>query len=216
MCVFFFSSRRRHTRWPRDWSSDVCSSDLPDMIRMHVSQNYFPDASTFGNQRINTCSKSLLLIFVRRTRIDDEQLCGVVDEITVSVRSWRPGRSAHGKADVVWPKLNTAHRLTEGVWRCKKSFIKIVSQSVCQCFQSMQNWRHGEYFGALPARQCRACSDPFATGEFRVTAHVSVLFPRTVNEKEPGIETPRAEWRSYPAAHESDIAGVKMKIVMLE
>src|SRR5437870_13580838 len=26
MC--FFSSRRRHTRWPRDWSSDVCSSDL--------------------------------------------------------------------------------------------------------------------------------------------------------------------------------------------
>src|SRR5690625_2006729 len=27
MC-FFFSSRRRHTRWPRDWSSDVCSSDL--------------------------------------------------------------------------------------------------------------------------------------------------------------------------------------------
>src|SRR5439155_16130681 len=25
----FFSSRRRHTSWPRDWSSDVCSSDLP-------------------------------------------------------------------------------------------------------------------------------------------------------------------------------------------
>src|SRR5690625_6737901 len=28
MFSFFFSSRRRHTRWPRDWSSDVCSSDL--------------------------------------------------------------------------------------------------------------------------------------------------------------------------------------------
>src|SRR5215208_8443641 len=28
VCFFFFSSRRRHTRWPRDWSSDVCSSDL--------------------------------------------------------------------------------------------------------------------------------------------------------------------------------------------
>src|SRR3712207_6914515 len=26
--VFFFSSRRRHTRYWRDWSSDVCSSDL--------------------------------------------------------------------------------------------------------------------------------------------------------------------------------------------
>src|SRR5256885_12052600 len=28
MCVFFFSSRRRHTRLQGDWSSDVCSSDL--------------------------------------------------------------------------------------------------------------------------------------------------------------------------------------------
>src|SRR5207245_3651898 len=27
---FFFSSRRRHTRCYRDWSSDVCSSDLSD------------------------------------------------------------------------------------------------------------------------------------------------------------------------------------------
>src|SRR6266542_3028540 len=30
---FFFSSRRRHTRCYRDWSSDVCSSDLPDRRR---------------------------------------------------------------------------------------------------------------------------------------------------------------------------------------
>src|SRR5690625_7468848 len=32
-CFFFFSSRRRHTRWPRDWSSDVCSSDLAAIVR---------------------------------------------------------------------------------------------------------------------------------------------------------------------------------------
>src|SRR5216683_5408385 len=30
MFFFFFSSRRRHTRSDRDWSSDVCSSDLGD------------------------------------------------------------------------------------------------------------------------------------------------------------------------------------------
>src|SRR5690606_39761953 len=29
LCYVFFSSRRRHTRFSRDWSSDVCSSDLP-------------------------------------------------------------------------------------------------------------------------------------------------------------------------------------------
>src|SRR5690606_39342105 len=30
--VFFFSSRRRHTRFSRDWSSDVCSSDLAGSV----------------------------------------------------------------------------------------------------------------------------------------------------------------------------------------
>src|SRR5699024_8233428 len=30
--MFFFSSRRRHTRSKRDWSSDVCSSDLIDAV----------------------------------------------------------------------------------------------------------------------------------------------------------------------------------------
>src|SRR3712207_4653733 len=30
--MFFFSSRRRHTRYWRDWSSDVCSSDLEGTV----------------------------------------------------------------------------------------------------------------------------------------------------------------------------------------
>src|SRR5699024_11437844 len=30
---FFFSSRRRHTRSKRDWSSDVCSSDLSYLLK---------------------------------------------------------------------------------------------------------------------------------------------------------------------------------------
>src|SRR2546429_4286689 len=35
---FFFSSRRRHTRCSRDWSSDVCSSDLRGGGLAHVHQ----------------------------------------------------------------------------------------------------------------------------------------------------------------------------------
>src|SRR3989440_8978886 len=35
-CFFFFSSRRRHTRSDRDWSSDVCSSDL---MHQHYSRH---------------------------------------------------------------------------------------------------------------------------------------------------------------------------------
>src|SRR5690625_5383099 len=32
--LFFFYSRRRHTRWQRDWSSDVCSSDLRSLEQL--------------------------------------------------------------------------------------------------------------------------------------------------------------------------------------
>src|SRR5690606_40682509 len=49
---FFFSSRRRHTRFSRDWSSDVCSSDLTlsdlyyegDNLRDYFAVNYFTQA----------------------------------------------------------------------------------------------------------------------------------------------------------------------------
>src|SRR5207253_4759394 len=37
--IFFFSSRRRHTRWPRDWSSDVCSSDLSSFLKRALVAN---------------------------------------------------------------------------------------------------------------------------------------------------------------------------------
>src|SRR5438445_5888318 len=36
MFCFFFSSRRRHTRYWRDWSSDVCSSDLKRLDRIEI------------------------------------------------------------------------------------------------------------------------------------------------------------------------------------
>src|SRR5689334_23922123 len=37
--VFFFSSRRRHTRWNCDWSSDVCSSDLLVAIELRMVES---------------------------------------------------------------------------------------------------------------------------------------------------------------------------------
>src|SRR3712207_6860091 len=40
---FFFSSRRRHTRYWRDWSSDVCSSDLPADDHSHHHGDDHPE-----------------------------------------------------------------------------------------------------------------------------------------------------------------------------
>src|SRR5947199_9054600 len=39
-CIFFFSSRRRHTRCLSDWSSDVCSSDLLYAVADGVTMPY--------------------------------------------------------------------------------------------------------------------------------------------------------------------------------
>src|SRR6266487_5207953 len=55
MIFFFFSSRRRHTRWTGDWSSDVCSSDLPAGVRH--SPRFSPD--------------SFLLVLERKRRSDE-------------------------------------------------------------------------------------------------------------------------------------------------
>src|SRR5690606_41069362 len=37
---FFFSSRRRHTRFSRDWSSDVCSSDLESLRELKYIKDW--------------------------------------------------------------------------------------------------------------------------------------------------------------------------------
>src|SRR5690606_41083282 len=40
LLVFFFSSRRRHTRFSCDWSSDVCSSDLRSCRKINPATSW--------------------------------------------------------------------------------------------------------------------------------------------------------------------------------
>src|SRR5690348_18055576 len=50
--LFFFSSRRRHTRWTGDWSSDVCSSDLDKNMEVGNSlliQTFTSDINATAN-----------------------------------------------------------------------------------------------------------------------------------------------------------------------
>src|SRR5699024_11643741 len=48
--LFFFSSRRRHTRSKRDWSSDVCSSDLMSRVGDYrrVRLHHIPERAVAG------------------------------------------------------------------------------------------------------------------------------------------------------------------------
>src|SRR5438105_6256146 len=51
--LFFFSSRRRHTKSPRDWSSDVCSSDLAaTQIAKRTGAEVYGTASPSKHERI--------------------------------------------------------------------------------------------------------------------------------------------------------------------
>src|SRR5690606_22215630 len=56
LTCFFFSSRRRHTRFSRDWSSDVCSSDLMASANSMVTDSAAASSSWGGGVRVNNGS----------------------------------------------------------------------------------------------------------------------------------------------------------------
>src|SRR5439155_8534862 len=73
------SSRRRHTRWPRDWSSDVCSSDLQqsDVLRQkqqlqHQSEELRQKISGAGGEEVSALRKQLQETNNRLRRIETE------------------------------------------------------------------------------------------------------------------------------------------------
>src|SRR5207247_4605901 len=72
---FFFSSRRRHTRSTRDWSSDVCSSDLASAVRQPLRHRIDVPLRprtllAFAKQLAN----ALVLIPDRLLRIDGDEI----------------------------------------------------------------------------------------------------------------------------------------------
>src|SRR5205809_2488586 len=95
--VFFFSSRRRHTRCSRDWSSDVCSSDL--IGRGELDRGYafglrfFVDAPHQRSEEHTSELQSRLHL-----------VCRLLPEKKKSHRSW----SSHGRG--IRARLRTAGR----------------------------------------------------------------------------------------------------------
>src|SRR5207249_8478731 len=57
---FFFSSRRRHTRSKRDWSSDVCSSDLGGLQHLDVRRHF--EAAPTTSRRRAPCERAPLAL----------------------------------------------------------------------------------------------------------------------------------------------------------
>src|SRR3712207_9321207 len=104
--MVFFSSRRRHTRYWRDWSSDVCSSDLDDLHDTGVEQplHALPDGGLRqpdrrGDARVGTAAVLLQLL--------DDRPRDVVQPDLPTDGHWSPPASVTTDPAVSGPPLST-------------------------------------------------------------------------------------------------------------
>src|SRR5437870_5422456 len=121
---FFFSSRRRHTSWPRDWSSDVCSSDLQTFRGDPVPRGGAP-----LKVWVDLTASAHVLVFRPLIQL----LRGRGDEVEVTSREYAQtlqllelhgieaevigrhgGRSRLGKARQLWSRLHALRRWARG------------------------------------------------------------------------------------------------------
>src|SRR5437868_9398300 len=100
MCIvfFFFSSRRRHTRSKRDWSSDVCSSDL---VCLNVTPDHLDRHHTLEKY---AAAKGRLF---ETQRPDDYAVLNADDAHCVAYSAITRGRT-------VW--FSSTRAITPGVW----------------------------------------------------------------------------------------------------
>src|SRR5690348_5914491 len=121
--VFFFSSRRRHTRWTGDWSSDVCSSDLTGFLdaaacaalvgeRTHADfyvcgPGPYMEVVAAGLDRRGVDPGRL---FIERFELPDERSTSVVDSATESVTIRLEGRKHRVRYERGDTVLDTARR----------------------------------------------------------------------------------------------------------
>src|SRR2546429_2056547 len=116
---FFFSSRRRHTRCSRDWSSDVCSSDLAEhtgneRIDTHARSGPF-DGQRFGegghSGLTGAVSRDFKESYQRRKRADvDDAPIAPLDHVATKDPAGAKGSFEVGlKEDRKSTRLNSSH-----------------------------------------------------------------------------------------------------------
>src|SRR5699024_11978023 len=95
---FFFSSRRRHTRSKRDWSSDVCSSDLtPRLVTRHMHALWasfcLAPPRCLGQENIRILRSRHQVLCIRSiARITDNLAClGKIGRASCRERVWVGG-----------------------------------------------------------------------------------------------------------------------------
>src|SRR5882762_7782360 len=116
-CLFFFSSRRRHTRFKCDWSSDVCSSDLLEIRAVDSGRQLQSDLERL---KVSASSESpearAKTLSERKSKL--EAVLAERAQALQAMESGAPGRT-EGYASV----LRALARLSmDGVWLTRVRF----------------------------------------------------------------------------------------------
>src|SRR5690606_35912821 len=91
--TFFFSSRRRHTRFSRDWSSDVCSSDLEASTEKNLYKRSLLLMDELENNSSLTLEKKQEMIYY---------LIHMIGDAHQPLHVGRPGDLGGNKVKVEW------------------------------------------------------------------------------------------------------------------
>src|SRR5439155_1661741 len=89
------SSRRRHTRWPRDWSSDVCSSDLLfDLLYLAPTQRVYHVQGSHHGKIFSLVTGEAIVLLTAQTRSDNSGKGSVETQMAVYSRLDKIGRAS--------------------------------------------------------------------------------------------------------------------------
>src|SRR5438309_8102167 len=101
---FFFSSRRRHTRWNCDWSSDVCSSDLSTAAiwtSATLTQSRSKALSTIASSALGRAGPSYALIGSTAAQRSEEHTSELQSQFHLVCRLLLEKKNAHISDDPV-------------------------------------------------------------------------------------------------------------------
>src|SRR2546430_5332568 len=132
MC-FFFSSRRRHTRFDCDWSSDVCSSDLRVTEKMTMS---CCGAASFVSRLAETERTQVLVAGIETHACINQTVHDLV-AAGYQVHVARDATSSRRRSDVepAWEKMRAAGMLPTS---SEQALLELVHSAEATEFKSLQ------------------------------------------------------------------------------
>src|SRR5690606_32257097 len=111
---FFFSSRRRHTRFSRDWSSDVCSSDLGSPLPL-TDGEFGPDGAMYFLTGGRELESDLYRVYhkdyqkIKEKSHKDGESLNAYQRVRREIETYHT-ESSPASIDVLWPFLSNNDR----------------------------------------------------------------------------------------------------------